>query len=164
MAQGKAAEAIAPFEATIALRPDLTAGYEGLSAACLTVGKLDLAVTPSPAALNSRTTPEPRRCSRNASNWCGSLRRTTGCANWYCARCPSWARPRELDPVCISLVKLNPTVADVHRAGDRGGRRSSRLRMQFFGASGLAALTSRRIPRLPAAMRSRCRYRPRNPC
>ncbi len=113
MAQGKAAEAIAPFEATIALRPDLTAGYEGLSAACLTVGKLDLAVHTIARSLELKDTPEARtlfaQCVKSVRFTAPNERLRKLVSR---ALAEGWARPRELDKVCISLVKLNPIVAD----------------------------------------------------
>lgn len=142
MAQGKASEAIAHFEATIALRPDLTAGYEGLSAACLAVGKLDVAVHAIARGLELNDTPESRtlfaQCVKavrfTAPN--DRLRRLV-----LRALSEGWARPRELDKVCISLVKLNPIVADcIARA--TAAWPALLPGAQLFGASGLAALTA----------------------
>ena len=140
MAQGKAAEAIAPFEATIALRPDLTAGYEGLSAACLTVGKLDVAIHAIARGLELKATPEAKTLFAQ----CVKLVRFTAPNERLHklvlrALSEGWARPRELDTVCISLVKLNPTVAEcVARATAAWPMLLPGA--QLFGASGLAAL------------------------
>jgi SAM-dependent methyltransferase len=52
-----------------------------------------------------------------------------------------WARPRELDRVCISLIKLDPIVSDcIARATAAWPRLLPAA--QLFGASGLAALAS----------------------
>ena len=140
MAQGKAAEAITPFEATIALRPDLTAGYEGLSAACLTVGKLDVAIHAIARGLELKDTPEAKTLFAQ----CVKLVRFTAPNERLHklvlrALSEGWARPRELDKVCISLIKLNPTVAEcVARAAAAWPMLLPGA--QLFGASGLAAL------------------------
>ncbi|MGC1279977.1 MAG: tetratricopeptide repeat protein [Xanthobacteraceae bacterium] len=140
MAQGKAAEAIAPFEATIALRPDVTAGYEGLSAACLTVGKLDVAVHAIARGLELKDTPGARTLFAQ----CVKLVRFTA-PNERLRRLvlralsEGWARPRELDKVCISLVKLNPIVTEC-MARAAAAWPTLLPGAQLFGASGLAAL------------------------
>ena len=163
MAQGKAAEAIAPFEATIALRPDLTAGYEGLSAACLTLGKLDVAVHAIARGLELKDTPEARTLFAQ----CVKLVRFTA-PNERLRRLvlralsEGWARPRELDKVCISLVKLNPIVTEcmARAASGVADAPSRRAASRRSGTSGPAGPTN---SRLPAAMRPPRRYRPRSP-
>jgi tetratricopeptide (TPR) repeat protein/SAM-dependent methyltransferase len=140
MALGKAGEAIAHFEATVALRPDLTAGYEGLSAASLTVGKLDVAVQAIARGLELNEKPEAKtlfaQCVRavrfTAPN--DRLRKMV-----LRALSEGWARPRELDGVCISLIKLDPIVAAcIARATAAWPQLLSAA--QLFGVSGLAAL------------------------
>ena len=145
MAQGKAAEAIAPFEATIALRPDLTAGYEGLSAACLTLGKLDVAVHAIARGLELKDTPEAMTLFAQ----CVKLVRFTAPNERLRkmvlrALSEGWARPRELDKVCISLVKLNPIVTECMARASSGvaDAPSRRTAFRHFGTSGAAGRRS----------------------
>ncbi|MFZ3337364.1 MAG: tetratricopeptide repeat protein, partial [Xanthobacteraceae bacterium] len=142
MAQGKAAEAIAPFEATIALRPDLTAGYEGLSAACLTLGKLDVAVHAIARGLELKDTLEAMtlfaQCVKSVRFTAPNDRLRKMVLR---ALSEGWARPRELDKVCISLVKLNPIVAECMARASTAWP-TLLPGAQLFGTSGLAALSA----------------------
>ena len=161
MAQGKAAEAIAPFEATIALRPDLTAGYEGLSAACLTVGKLDVAVHAIARGLELNETPEAKTLFAQCVQ-IGAVHRPDDRLRKLVLRALSegWARPRELDDVCISLIKLDPIVTDcIARANAAWPTLLSAA--QAFRRCRDWRRCADRAARRPAAMRSDCRYRPR---
>ena len=142
MALGKVGEAIAHFEATVALRPDLTAGYEGLSAASLTVGKLDVAVHAIARGLELNEKPEAKtlfaQCVRAVRFTAPDDRLRKMVLR---ALSEGWARPRELDGVCISLIKLDPIVTGcIARATAAWPQLLSAA--QAFGASGLAALAS----------------------
>jgi tetratricopeptide (TPR) repeat protein/SAM-dependent methyltransferase len=140
MAQGNGGEAIAHFEAAIALRPDLAGGYEGLSAACLSVGKPDLAVHAIGRGLELHDAPQSRMLFAQCIK---SLRFTAPNEQLrklvLRALAEGWARPRELDAVCISLVKLDPVVSDcIARA--TAAWPALVPGAQLFGASGLATL------------------------
>lgn len=142
MAQGKAGEAIAHFEATVALRPDLAAGYESLSAASLTVGNLDVAVHAVSRALELTEKPEAKalfaQCVRTVRFTAPNERLRKMVLR---ALSEGWARPRELDGVCISLIKLDPVVAEcIARAAAAWPRLLPAT--ELFGPSGAKALTA----------------------
>jgi tetratricopeptide (TPR) repeat protein/SAM-dependent methyltransferase len=139
MAQGKASEAIAHFETTIALRPDLSAGYEGLGAAYLSTGRLDLALHAIGRGLELNETPRSKtlfaQCVKSVQFTAPNdrLRKLV-----LRALAEGWSRPRELDDVCMSLVKLNPIVTDCI-ARVTAAWPALLPGEQLFGAAGLAA-------------------------
>ena len=145
MAQGKSREAIAQFEAAVALRPDVSAAYEGLSAALLSVGEIDSAIDAIVRGLELGETPHGRSLFAQCVK---SVRFTAKndrlCRLVFRALAEGWSRPRDLDNVCVSIVKLDPIVTEcIARAV---AARPARLgAAELFGDSGLAALAADEI-------------------
>lgn len=142
MAQGKSREAVAQFRAAVALRPDVAVAYEGLGAALLSVGEIDAAIDAVVAGLERHETPHGQalfaQCVKSVRFTAKNERL---CRLVFRALVEGWSRPRDLDSVCISIVKLDPIVnACIARAV---AARPERLdAAALFGDSGLAALAA----------------------
>jgi len=108
-----AEQAIGHFEAALALKPDLPGGFRDLGALYLSVGKPDAALHAAARAVELQETPQARtlfgRCA-------GAVRFTANDERMrhllLRALSEAWGRPRALTGTCISLITLNPTVAD----------------------------------------------------
>jgi tetratricopeptide (TPR) repeat protein/SAM-dependent methyltransferase len=143
LAQGNAGEAVTHLEAAIALKPQFPGAYEKLGAAYLAAGKPNMAVQAIARALELNETPQTReffaRCVRltrfNADD-AGRFRKLV-----LRALAEGWTRPRELDKVAISLIRLDATVNDcIMRAAAAWPARLDGA--ELFGPAGLAALAA----------------------
>ena len=113
MAQGKAVEATAEFELAIVLQPDLFEAHANLAQVYLAGGRVEMALEEAIRSLELKDTPPGRifvaRCLRlvrfTADD--GRVRQLA-----MRALTESWARPRDLTGVCISIIKLNAVVRD----------------------------------------------------
>jgi tetratricopeptide (TPR) repeat protein/SAM-dependent methyltransferase len=140
IALGRTAEAIAHFERAIALKPDLFEAYENLGQAYMATGDVRSAILAAGHALELRDTVAGKtffaQCLRygrfTAEN--GGFRQLS-----LRALAEGWTHPRELVPVCLSLVALNGAISEcVARANRAWPARLAAA--ELFGASGLNAL------------------------
>jgi SAM-dependent methyltransferase len=112
MARGNATEAIGHIERALALRPDTFEALGNLAQAYTFARQPERAIGPASRALELSETPHTRtlfaRC-------LGAVRLTedNGRIRRLALRALSegWGRPRTLTGACISLIKLNPTIA-----------------------------------------------------
>jgi SAM-dependent methyltransferase len=113
MTQGNATDAIRYLERALALRPDMFGVLGNLAQAYIFAGQPERAVGPAARALELRETPQTRTL---FAHCLGSTRLTKdkGGIRRLALRALSegWNRPRTLTSACISLIKLNPIVAD----------------------------------------------------
>ncbi len=113
MAERNGAEAAEHFAAAVALKPQLPGAHEDLAAAYLAIGKMDLAIHAATRAIELDDTPRARELfveSAKPVRFTAENPRARALLLRALAEC--WCRPRELTGVCISLIKLNPHVAD----------------------------------------------------
>ncbi|MGB7035809.1 MAG: tetratricopeptide repeat protein, partial [Xanthobacteraceae bacterium] len=142
LAQGKGREAVAQFKDAVALGPNVSAVYEGLGTALLSVGEIDSAID---AVVRGLELGETQHGQALFAHCVKSVRFTAKndrlCRLVFRALTEGWSRPRDLDNVCISIVKLNPVVRDcIARAV---AARPIRLdAAELFGDGGLAALAA----------------------
>jgi len=141
LALGRAGEAVPHLETAVTVKPNLAGGYEKLGAAYLSAGKPEIAVQATARALELNETAQ----SREFFARCASLVRfTSDDTNRFRklmlrALAEGWARPRELDKACISLIRLNGAINDaVARAAAAWPARLGADAL--LGQSGLAAL------------------------
>jgi tetratricopeptide (TPR) repeat protein/SAM-dependent methyltransferase len=142
MAQGNTSDAIPHLETAVIQQPDIPGGYENLSTAYVSAGKLDLAVHAIARRLELRETPEARVLFGQ------SLRFVRFSADdkrlrilVFRALTEAWARPRELTNVCISLIKVDAAITGcIARATSAWPTRLGAA--ELFGSSGLAALSA----------------------
>ena len=114
--QGRASEAIAHFERTAALRPDLPGPFDDLGKACLAAGQPGRAIRAAIRALELDETERRKAFFAHCAKFVGfgaddgRLR-----ALMLRALTEAWARPRELAHASISLIKLDGAVSDLIR-------------------------------------------------
>ena len=141
MAQGRTGHAIPLFERALALKPDLFEAHGNLAQAYLAAGQSTRAALAAQRALELRETAGSKalfvhcaRLARPAPGDSGRFRELV-----LRAFSEGWARPRELDDVCIDLVKLDSIVNDcIARARSAWPRRLGGV--ELFGPAGLARL------------------------
>jgi tetratricopeptide (TPR) repeat protein/SAM-dependent methyltransferase len=141
MAQGKISDAIRHFEAALAAQPDLPGVAANLSKAYVSAGRLDLAAHAGARALELEDTPQSRTFFAQCVRFVRFTADTGGLFRKLVLRAlaEGWARPRELVPVCISLIKLNGVVNDcIARAHAAWPTRLPAT--ELFGPSGVMAL------------------------
>src|SRR5262249_23394702 len=113
MAQGKGVEATAEFELAIVLQPDLFEAHANLAQVYLAGGRVEMALEEAIRSLELKDTPPGRifvaRCLRLVRFTADDGR---GRPLAMRALTESWARPRDLTGVCISIIKLNAAVRD----------------------------------------------------
>jgi SAM-dependent methyltransferase/tetratricopeptide (TPR) repeat protein len=113
MMQGNATDAIRHFERGLALRPDMFESLGNLAQAYIFTGQPQRAVGPAARVLELSETPQTRtlfaHClsSTRLAEDNGRIRRLA-----LRALCEGWGRPRTLTGACVSLIKLNPIVAE----------------------------------------------------
>lgn len=138
--QGRTVEAVAHMEQAVALQPDLFEAHGNLAQAALWSGQGERAIEAACRAVELRETPQSRalfaQCIALArfSTDDGRFRRLV-----LRALVGGWVRPRELNAVSISLIKLGGTVKDaIARAESVWPARLPADEM--FGAGTIAAL------------------------
>ena len=113
MAQGKATEAIRHIERALALRSDMFEALGNLTQAYMFAGQPGRAIGPASRVLELNETPQTRTL---FAHCLGAARVTEddGRIRKFALRALSqgWGRPRTLTGACVSLIKLNPIVAD----------------------------------------------------
>lgn len=111
--QGRIGEAIPYFERAAVLKPDAAGAHIDLAKGYMLAGKPELAIGAARRALELDESEQTKALFAHCVRFIeftaddGSFRKPI-----LRALLESWARPRELARVCISLVKLNPTVSD----------------------------------------------------
>jgi tetratricopeptide (TPR) repeat protein/SAM-dependent methyltransferase len=121
MAQGTTGDAISHFEAAAALRPNLPGVFEQLGRAYMAAGNLELAIHAAARALDLKETAQSRT---SFTQYVGLARFTADNNGRFRklvlrALAESWARPRELAGVCISLIELDEAVKNCIAQADR---------------------------------------------
>jgi SAM-dependent methyltransferase len=113
MTQGNATDAIRHIERALALRPDVFEALGNLAQGYIFAGQPERAVAPAARALELSETPQTRTL---FTHCLGSTRLTedNGRIRRLALRALSegWGRPRTLTGACVSLIKLNPIVAE----------------------------------------------------
>jgi len=113
MAQGRATEAIRHIEHALALRPDMFEALGNLTQAYMLAGQPGRAIGPASRTLELTETPQTRKLFAHclgAARFTEDNGRIRGIA--LRALSEGWGRPRTLTGACVSLIKLNPVVAD----------------------------------------------------
>jgi SAM-dependent methyltransferase len=113
MARGNAAEAVTQIEQALALRPNTFEALGNLAQAYMLAGRPDRAIEPASRALELNETPQTRTL---FAHCLGAARAAedNGRIRTLALRALSegWGRPRTLTGACVSLIKLNPIVAE----------------------------------------------------
>ena len=113
LARGNAAEAVAQIEQALALRPNTFEALGNLAQAHMLAGAPNRAIEPAGRALELNDTPQTRTL---FAHCLGAVRPTedNGRIRTLAFRALSegWGRPRTLTGACVSLIKLNPVVAE----------------------------------------------------
>jgi SAM-dependent methyltransferase len=113
VARGNAAEAVAQIEEALALRPNTFEALGNLAQAHMLAGRPDRAIQPASRALELNETPQTRAL---FAHCLGAARATENNdrIRTLASRALSegWGRPRMLTGACVSLIKLNPFVAE----------------------------------------------------
>jgi 2-polyprenyl-3-methyl-5-hydroxy-6-metoxy-1,4-benzoquinol methylase len=114
MAQGKTQEAIGAMERALELQPNLFEAHANLSQAYMAAGNVTRAVDAAARTLELREMPLTRALFAKHLQFIQFKEDNSGRFRRLVLRALSegWNRPRTLTGACISLIKLNPTIAD----------------------------------------------------
>jgi SAM-dependent methyltransferase len=114
MAQGKAEDAIGPMERALALQSDLFEAHANLSQAYMATGDVMRAVDAAARVLELRETPLTQALFANYLQFAEFGKDNNGRFRELALRALSegWGRPRTLARACISLIRLDPIIAD----------------------------------------------------
>ena len=137
MAQGRTNEAIASIERALSLDPRLFEALGNLAQAYLAAERVDLAISAAARAVEISNSEQARAlfalCAKPARFVADDDKQFRNLMVRALAK--GWTRPRELTGVCISLIKLNPALAEgIKRAGAAWPRRLPTV--ELFGPSG----------------------------
>jgi SAM-dependent methyltransferase len=134
-------DAIESFKRAISLQPDNPIPYDQLARAYMAIGRAELAIEPAAQVALGAESPERKlffaHCVAQVRFKAddGRFRRVI-----LRALAEGWARPRELTAVCLSLLRLNPSIAAcAARAIAAWPRRLDGA--ELFGPSGFGAVT-----------------------
>ncbi|MGC2080394.1 MAG: methyltransferase domain-containing protein [Xanthobacteraceae bacterium] len=113
MTQGNATDAIRHIERALALRPDMFEALGNLTQAYMFVGQPERAIGPALRVLELSETPQTRTLFAHCLG-VAHVTKDDGRIRGLALRALSegWGRPRTLTGACVSLIKLNPIVAD----------------------------------------------------
>jgi SAM-dependent methyltransferase len=112
IARGNAAEAIPHIERSLALRPDMFEALGNLAQAYMFVGQPERGIGPASRALELSETPQARALFAHCLGpICFSADNSRIRKLALRALSEGWGRPRTLTGACISLIKLNATIA-----------------------------------------------------
>jgi SAM-dependent methyltransferase len=113
VARGNAAEAVAQIEQALALRPDTFEALGNLAQAYMLTGRPERAIEPASRALELNETPQTRTLFAHCLGGARALE-DNGRISRLALRAlrEGWGRPRTLTGACVSLIKLNPIVAE----------------------------------------------------
>jgi len=114
MAQGKTEDAIWPMERALELQSDLFEARANLSQAYMATGDVMRAVDAAARTLELRETPLTQALFANYLQFAQFKENKNGRFRKLALRALSeaWVRPRTLARACISLIKLDPIIAD----------------------------------------------------
>ena len=114
MARSKTKDAISAMERALELQPDLFEAHANLSQAYIAVGDVTRAVDAAARTLELRETPLTRALFAKHLQFIQFKQDNNGRFRRIVLRALSegWDRPRTLTRACISLIKLNPIIAD----------------------------------------------------
>src|SRR5580704_14387068 len=140
LALGRPVEAIAHFERAAALKPDLFEVFDNLGHAYMATGDARSAIMAAGRALEIKETAPGKTFFAQCLRY-GRFTADNGVFRKLALRAlaEGWTHPRELVPVCISLIALNGAIVEcIARASKAWPARLAAA--ELFGAPGLDAL------------------------
>ena len=115
LAQGHPREALAHIERALALKPDLPGAHEELAKAHISAGDVQSALVAASRAIELQETETAKTLFAQCAMFANFTKDPEGRFSKLVQRAlvETWAVPRELSGVCISLIKLDDRVRDL---------------------------------------------------